>query len=207
MAILNVFCNAPPSLYRALAISTQVFSGQYVNVTTFGQLGITINSFGELAGIGVSPQTPEELRQEMAIAFYNMTVDPLFQTEIEAIGNTILIGYNYGSSYLNNLINSMISIVSQVLGISPSTTQEQTRIITRSRALAAAVGIIIPLFLLLLIIITIFTICLRRRSRQRLKLFDISSMTYEKVGKRKILETMIIHWDAITDVQGIGSGS
>lgn len=123
MGILSILSNASTTLFRALAISSQVLSGPYENVPTFGQLGLDIDNSGIVYGIGVSPQMSVELCQEISLAFSNITSDPTFDDEITTPGNLILSGYTYGSNNLNTFVNYIISVINEVLGI---TTQQQS---------------------------------------------------------------------------------
>lgn len=99
--------------YRALAISSSVSLSEYEDIPTFAQIGLEIDSYALVFGITVSPQTSESLRQEISNAFSNITMNPNFTSQINNLGASVLIGYNYGSSNLNNFINHEISILEQ----------------------------------------------------------------------------------------------
>lgn len=199
MAIPDVY-GLDATKYRPLAISSPVLSGPFVNVPTFAQLGLEINQYVSVYGIAVSPQTSESLRQEISLAFSNITMDPNFISQVSDLGASVLTSYNYESSSLNNFINLMITVLSQILGITPPSSPQKTKA-SNTDTLAIILGVLIPLFVIVLCIIIILVVFYFKT-----KPFDLISIT-SKIQERSLLETMTVSWNAITDLEEIGSGS
>lgn len=204
MAITALLSNASTLLYRPLGISAAVLSGEYVNVPTFAQLGLEISDYGSVYGIAVSPQTPESLRQEMAMALFNVSNDPEFGSDLENLGALVILGFIYESVPLNNFINYMISIILDFLNNTTPTPSPQSN---KSNTLPIILGVIIPLVVVLALIVIIFALHLKFRSRSKWKLYDSNSFTLHEIGKRRILESKKINWDEVLELQEIGVGS
>lgn len=190
MAVTDALVNA--SIFRPLAISQQVLEGQYQNVPTFAQLGLDNSINGNsIFGIAVSPQMDEQLRQEISMAFSNVTLDPTFVNITESLGAFVLTGYNYESTSLDTFINTMITFIQKVIdqpSPQPTNSDHQTN------TLAIILGVIIPVFVILLIILILFTLYMRRK-----KTFLVNIDTD--------LDSMMISWDELADLKKIGSGS
>lgn len=193
--------------FRALAVSSAVTLGYFVGVPTFAEGGINVDKYGTVYGIAVSPQMNESLRQEIGLAFSNITSDPIFIAEVTNLGASVLNGYTYGSSVIMTFINRIISLLTQVLDYSGPSPPIATSPNKSKLALAISLGIILPIFLLVLIVTTFFFYYWRKRSGSQLKLYDLTSLTAYEIGRRSVLESSTIPWNAITDMKEIGSGS
>lgn len=193
--------------YQALAISSSVSLSEYEDIPTFAQIGLEIDSYALVFGITVSPQTSESLRQEISNAFSNITMNPNFTSQINNLGASVLIGYNYGSSNLNNFINHEISILEQALGLAGSSTQQQITVIIKPNTLAIILGVIVPIFVILVLILIIVAVYLKVRSKTQLQVFDLNSLTLHEIAKRGALEAVAVPWNSITDLKEFGSGS
>lgn len=191
--MVAALANVSTTLYRPLAISFTVLSGQYADIPTFGQLGLEIDSYGMVYGIAVSSETPVKLCQEIANAFSNVSVDPS-----KFVGSSVLSGYTYGSQTMNNYINHVYTNIFGSLPVSPQSSNHKTNTTT----LRITLGVIIPLFVILVLIIVIALIYLKRK-KSRLELFEIPL----NIGNRTSLDSTIVDWNSITDLTGIGSGA
>lgn len=205
MVVVNILASSDlPS--RPLAVSSQVLSGSHENVPTFPELGVELaDSYGAVYGIAVSPLTSESLRQEMALAFSNITSDQNFTNDIINLGGQILYGYSYNSPVMNNYINHVLGIINQVLAITTSSVSPTK---TKLSTLAILLGVLIPLFVILLVIFIIFALYLKsRRIVRPNKIFELVSLPVHEIGKRRILESRIVKWSEVTDMKKIGSGA
>lgn len=206
MVVTTPSTNASTLLFRPLAISAQVFSGPYVDVPTLAQLGIEIEASAAFtaSGVAANPQMSQTLCQEISLAFSNITMDPIFISQMQSTGNIILNGYSYNSQTINNFINLMISDIRQFFVSTTGT--PLSPINSHKNDLAIILGVIITISVLFAVILIIFAIYmkLKLKKRSQLKVFDLVSF---ELKKRSNFESFTIDWDSLTNLEEIGSGS